>query len=164
MKTQPSSPSPPLPAPKKNLGCFNFLLATVNILGRMCLRKVTSSSMKERPIQQRDTCQKVLQKQTEDVNRLFTFSPLSALKRGHSWSHMLKSSCGRNKHRYWSQEKRVCAGTHGGGGITASTEAGGVPWGAAPLGLAKPTSLPRLYQGFPLSIPTALGSRHSCDW
>lgn len=39
-----------------------------------------------------------------------------------------------------------------------------VSWAAASLGLAKPISLPHLCHGFPLSIPTALGSRHSCDW
>lgn len=117
MKTQPSSP--PHPPKKKILGCFNFLSATVNVLGRMCLRKVTSSSVRERPTQQRYLPKGIAKigRGCEQVIHVLSLYAETGAQLIPQVEIQLWGRC-------WSQEKRACAGTRG-GGTTASTKAGG---------------------------------------
>lgn len=110
-------PSPP--PQKKILGCFNFLSATVNVLGRMCLRKGTSSSVRERPTQQRYLPKGIAKigRGCEQVIHVLSLYAETGAQLIPQVEIQLWGRC-------WSQEKRACAGTRG-GGTTASTKAGG---------------------------------------
>ena len=156
MKTQPSSPPHP---PKKNSWMFQLSISHCK-----CFRKdVFEEGDQQQCEGETDTAEIPAKRYCKNRQGMWT---------GYSRSLSLRWNWGTADTTGWNPavgkmlepgKTSVCRNTRR---WDNSIHKGGreVSWAAASLGLAKPISLLQLCHGFPPSIPTAVGSRPSCDW
>ena len=157
MKTQPSSPPHP---PKKNSWMFQLSISHCK-----CFRKDVFEEGDQQQCEGETDTAEIPAKGIAKIGRgceqvihvlsLYaeTGAQLIPQVEIQLWGKMLepgKTSVCRNTRRRWNNS--IHKGRRE------------VSWAAASLGLAKPISLLHLCHGFPLSIPTAVESRPSCDW